>query len=380
MQQETHGARRDFFISYNHGDAQWATWIAHTLEAEQYTTVLQAWDFRPGSNFVLEMQQAAERSDRTIIVLSPNFLGSQFTPPEWANALARDPQGLERRLVPVLVEQCGIPGLLRQIVYIDLVDCDETEAVQRLLAGVQPGRNKPVARPTFPGAPVREPTQLTPAREVLRWRPVQQPLDGLSRDLVFQAQAFSSATQLDVSLLPAEALRVEARRLTALQEELPAVGRQAGLFRQADGVETRLSSDFVAAWTRSDRERDVAGILISATGQRTIWHTLPHDSMGAVFDPEDLRPRLEALLQALVRLPVEKAQEYGVALRLRPITSLSIGPVSTLGSRTSMSMPFAMRDEIAVDALDCLRSDALEVCLSDVAEELTARLQAALRI
>lgn len=63
----------DFFVSYNRHDRAWAEWIAWILEAETYTVVIQAWDFRPGGNFVLDMQQAAAGAKRTIAVLSDNF-------------------------------------------------------------------------------------------------------------------------------------------------------------------------------------------------------------------------------------------------------------------------------------------------------------------
>ena len=76
----------DFFISYNHRDSRWAEWIAWQLEAQGYTTRIQAWDFLPGSNFVLEMQKAATDAKRTIAVLSPNYLAAEFTQPEWAAA------------------------------------------------------------------------------------------------------------------------------------------------------------------------------------------------------------------------------------------------------------------------------------------------------
>ena len=49
---------KDFFISYNRADKSWAVWIAWQLEDAGYATAIQVWDFRPGSNFVLEMQQA----------------------------------------------------------------------------------------------------------------------------------------------------------------------------------------------------------------------------------------------------------------------------------------------------------------------------------
>jgi TIR domain len=34
--------QRDFFTSYTGADAEWAEWIADTLEQAGYTTVLQA--------------------------------------------------------------------------------------------------------------------------------------------------------------------------------------------------------------------------------------------------------------------------------------------------------------------------------------------------
>ena len=57
---------KDFFISYNRADRQWAEWIAWQLEAAGYSIVIQAWDFRPGGNFVLDMQRAASESRQTI--------------------------------------------------------------------------------------------------------------------------------------------------------------------------------------------------------------------------------------------------------------------------------------------------------------------------
>jgi hypothetical protein len=67
-----------FFISYTGADRRWAEWIAWQLEAAGFTTVLQAWDFRPGSDFVRQMNQAVEQAERTIAVLSPAYLASTF--------------------------------------------------------------------------------------------------------------------------------------------------------------------------------------------------------------------------------------------------------------------------------------------------------------
>lgn len=142
----------DFFVSYTSADKAWAEWIGFVLEENDLAVVIQAWDFRPGSNFILEMQKAATEADRTIMVLSPDYLKSQFASPEWAAAFAQDPQALERKLVPVMVRQCQPSGLLSSVVHISLVGEDETTAEKLLLDGIDAKRAKPVQRPNFPGA------------------------------------------------------------------------------------------------------------------------------------------------------------------------------------------------------------------------------------
>jgi TIR domain len=113
---------QDFFISYTQVNRRWAEWIAVQLEAAGYSTVLQAWDFRPGSDFLHQMQQATSTAGRTIAVLSPAYFGSKFGEAEWRAAFVKDPSGELGRLVPVRVQQCEPPGLLASLVYIDLVD------------------------------------------------------------------------------------------------------------------------------------------------------------------------------------------------------------------------------------------------------------------
>src|SRR4051794_21978246 len=61
-------SQKDFFISYNHADLDWGDWIAKQLEEAGYTTIIQAWDFRPGENFILNMQEATSKSKQTIAV------------------------------------------------------------------------------------------------------------------------------------------------------------------------------------------------------------------------------------------------------------------------------------------------------------------------
>lgn len=54
-------------------------------------------------------------------------------------------------LVPIRVRSCDVESLLGPIVYIDLVDLDQDQAIKTLLAGIRHDRVKPSASPVFPG-------------------------------------------------------------------------------------------------------------------------------------------------------------------------------------------------------------------------------------
>src|SRR5687768_9155516 len=129
-------SRRDLFISYTGVDEPWALWIVAELEQAGYTTVVQALDFRPGNDFIHEMQKATTTADRTIAILSPAYFDSRFGEAEWRAAFTKDPTGELGLLIPVRVAPCEPRGLLASRVYIDLVNVDENTARRKLLDGI----------------------------------------------------------------------------------------------------------------------------------------------------------------------------------------------------------------------------------------------------
>ncbi|WP_175416949.1 toll/interleukin-1 receptor domain-containing protein [Agrobacterium tumefaciens] len=140
-----------FFFSYNGADRKWAEWIGHEVEDAGHLAILQAWDFLPGTNFVLQMQDAAKTTDKTILVLSPDYLTSQFAASEWAAAFRTDPEGLKQKLLPIMVRQCEPQGLLSSIVYVDVCELGEDEAREVVRNAIAGKRGKPSANPVFPG-------------------------------------------------------------------------------------------------------------------------------------------------------------------------------------------------------------------------------------
>src|SRR3954453_22384356 len=144
--------KRDFFISFNKADRAWATWVAWVLEDAGHTVLFQDWDFK--GNFVLEMDRAHKETRRTIAILSPDYLTSKFTAPEWAARFAQDATSEHDLLIPVRVRPCDLQGLLAQVGYIDLVDTTREQACERLLNRVAGIRPKPKEEPFFPGDPL----------------------------------------------------------------------------------------------------------------------------------------------------------------------------------------------------------------------------------
>jgi hypothetical protein len=137
---------KDFFISYTQADLARARWINSLLEAAGHSTIVQFKDLPPGSNFVIEMDEAVKQARQAIAILSPEYLASDYCQQEFAAVLGLDPKGKKRLLIPVRVRRCDPEGLLGPIVYIDLVGKDDETAKELLLSGVKgqtPARIEP---------------------------------------------------------------------------------------------------------------------------------------------------------------------------------------------------------------------------------------------
>jgi hypothetical protein len=151
----------DFFVSYTGADVGWAEWVAWVLEDAGYSTRVQAWDFVAGSHFVTEMHRAAQDAARTVAVLSASYLSCAYAEAQWQAAWDADPSGRDHKLLVVRVDSCALPGLLGQLVTVDLFGVARDVAAGRLLAGARGKRGKPAAEPVFPGTPL-PPTEVGP--------------------------------------------------------------------------------------------------------------------------------------------------------------------------------------------------------------------------
>src|SRR6476659_3564496 len=95
------------------------------------------------------MHKATQVAERTIVILSNEYVSSSFGAAEWQEAWRADPSGARRKLLAFRVELCPRPGLLGQLVSEDLFGVDEQTARSRLLAAARRTRRKPVLPPDF---------------------------------------------------------------------------------------------------------------------------------------------------------------------------------------------------------------------------------------
>lgn len=370
----------DFFVSYTEADSEWAEWIAWQLEAAGFDVVFQKWDFKAGSNFVLEMNRAASTAKKTLLVLSPVFLESGFAASEWAAGFAKDPQGLSRNVIPVLIAPTKLDGLLSQIVYVNLVGLSRDSAASALIAAVEPGRSKPSTEPAFPGAmttPAPSPAVSVPAATGLDWMPAASALASVARGSILpRSWSDDVYVALEVSLVPAEVQALRVGQLESMANEFVRTGRTAGLFSQSGAVDNGATADVAFARTQDD---DAAGLLVTRQGQRTAWITLPHDTLGSVLDANQIGPRVSRVLQLLMSVDLPVAARYGFSAGLHPSRSLMVGDASTVGNRSSASMGMGYEDRFPLSMPDTVRGDAIGTHSDEIAKELLARVVAALK-
>ncbi len=212
---------------------------------------------------------------------------------------------------------------------------------------------------------------------VLQWLPLQHPVAVEWRSewaQPRQAKA-SSGTVLDVHAVPVSAVRLAARQLRELGDQLGARLRTIGAVPGSVAIDA--GSNGGAAWACPsppdhrggwDEVRPAAllGVRIAATGQRSAWQQLPADKMGTLLDPDDLGPRIAELLRLLGSVMPVAEDDYAVAVGLTPSGITSVGPISRLGQRSSAQMAGLDSREVRVEPDEAVTASGL----GDGAEEV----------
>jgi len=95
----------DVFISYSHKDEEWADKVlCQRLDDAGLKVCIDYRDFEAGKMALLNMQDAAKESAHVVLVLTRNWLNSEWSLFEALMAGTKDPAGLQKKLIPLLCE------------------------------------------------------------------------------------------------------------------------------------------------------------------------------------------------------------------------------------------------------------------------------------
>jgi hypothetical protein len=97
----------DVFISYSQGDREWVDkWLLPRLEQAGLRVTVDYRDFIVGMPRVENVERAIQNSRRTIVVLTPGWLDSEWNAFEALLLRTMDPAARQRKLLPVLLKPC----------------------------------------------------------------------------------------------------------------------------------------------------------------------------------------------------------------------------------------------------------------------------------
>ncbi|MCP5051813.1 MAG: toll/interleukin-1 receptor domain-containing protein, partial [bacterium] len=130
----------NIFISYSSKDREWVkSWLLPKLEGAGFGTHIDYRDFKIGVPSLNNMERAVDECDKTLLVLTPNWVNSEWTNFESLMLQTDDPTGLTGRIVPLMLEKCKPPKRLAIFTYADFKDEANWESeMSRLISQLGP--------------------------------------------------------------------------------------------------------------------------------------------------------------------------------------------------------------------------------------------------
>ena len=126
--------RYDVFLSHSSADKPVVRELAERLRAAGLRVWFDEWLIQPGDLISAKIEEGLEHSAVLLLCMSANAFGSDWVSLEGHTAIFRDPQNLERRFVPLRLDDAPIKAMLRGYAYIDWQsEADRQAQLGRLL-------------------------------------------------------------------------------------------------------------------------------------------------------------------------------------------------------------------------------------------------------
>lgn len=125
------------FISYSSKDQTFASQLAESLKNLGHKLWLDEWNIKVGESIPTKIQDGLTSADYLIVVLSSSSVKSGWMEREWQAKYWEEVKAEKIMVLPVLIENCEIPALLKPKKYVDFRG-DYGSALVKLMAGISP--------------------------------------------------------------------------------------------------------------------------------------------------------------------------------------------------------------------------------------------------
>jgi len=120
LPERRHERKFGIFLCHSEADKDISERIAVGLKALNYPVWYAEWAIRPSESIVQKINEGLARNDTLVILLSPNSVSSKWVQRELNTVLMTQLSGQNVTVVPLLIAECDIPTVLKDIKYIDM--------------------------------------------------------------------------------------------------------------------------------------------------------------------------------------------------------------------------------------------------------------------
>ncbi|MBV1947012.1 5'-methylthioadenosine/S-adenosylhomocysteine nucleosidase [Streptomyces sp. BV129] len=217
----------------------------------------------------------------------------------------------------------------------------------------------------------------SPLTTALVGQQLKEPMPVAWRTELLPTRSMESAT-LEVHLIAEGSPRLPMRQMNQLKDKLVSLGRSEAFFTATEEVSGVLEDEFAAAYARDPRNGRNVGLMITRSGQRSCWESLPRSTSlhMPVLDSKHTQERVADLLRLLLRLSADvPPTRFAPALALDPAELLTVMSLDAARNSNSAALARSGRGgavQITPDEVwDAANVDA---AVPTIAEELTLRL------
>jgi tetratricopeptide (TPR) repeat protein len=124
----------DVFFSYSSRDKDWVHGeLLERIEQAGLRAFIDFRDFTPGAPSIKECERGVLKCRKTLLVLTPEYLKSEWCEFEAVLGQTRSPANRDLRMIPLLRKQCKKPARLGALTHIDFTESADQELAWRQL-------------------------------------------------------------------------------------------------------------------------------------------------------------------------------------------------------------------------------------------------------